>query len=59
MSTKKVTWKHIYEDFAQRHPKLSKRVVHYHPHSYATIKLYFDDMQMIYDYDLHRATIIS
>lgn len=56
----KITWKAIYDDFKRRHPNMSKRVVDWRPHNYATIKLYLDDgVLATYNYDEHCMYYIS
>ena len=50
MSTK-ITWDVIHKDFRMRFPHLKKEVVHWHPHDYVTIMLYFSDgRKATYDY---------
>ena len=57
---RKVTWNTIREDFKKYYPRQSKRVCEWRPHSYATIKLWTrDGLVMLYNYDEHRATILS
>lgn len=56
----KITWDKIFDDFKLRHPNLSKTVLHWHPHSYATILVYLSDgMKLTYNYDEKRAIIKS
>lgn len=56
---KKVKWKDVYEEFKRLYPNLSKRVMHYEPHSFATIQLFLSDgVRMLYDYDNKRAVIV-
>lgn len=60
MNKKKITWDVIYEDFKFRHPNLSKRVVHWHSHDYATILVYLEDgMRLTYNYDAKKAVILG
>lgn len=57
---KKITWNVIREDFKKHYPRQSKRVHDWRPHSYATIKLWTrDGLVLLYNYDEHRATIVS
>lgn len=56
----KVTWKDIIVDFKQRHPRLSKRVIYWCPHDYATILIHLKDgMKITYNYDDKKAVILS
>lgn len=52
--SKKITWDDVYKDFKIVYPNFSKEAIHWHPHSYSTIKIYFTDgRKMLYDYDVH------
>lgn len=56
----KITWNKIHKDFKQRHPNLSKEVIHWQPYAYATIKLWMKDgSKIVYNYDNHRATFVN
>ena len=55
----KVTWRSIYDDFVRRHPNLSKEVIHWRPHTYATILLICKDgKRILYNYDDRRTNFI-
>ena len=54
---RKITWQKIYEDFKAQYPKMCKKVVHWQPHDYATIILYFNDgKKKLYNYDTREVT---
>ena len=56
----KITFKMIYIDFKKRYPRLAKMVIHWQPHSYATIYVKLKNgMELTYDIDTERATILS
>lgn len=60
MKKKKITWSVIFEDFERRHPNLSKRVVRWCSHDYATILIFLDDgNRLTYNYDTKRAVITA
>lgn len=60
MSTKKITWDVIFEDFKMRHPNLSNKIVHWRSHSYAMILVCLEDgTRLTYNYDTKRAVITA
>ena len=57
---RKVTWKMIYSDFKALHPNLKKEVIHWHPHEFATIMLYFKNKdKATYNYDTKEVYFIK
>ena len=55
--SKKITWKKVYDKFKLKFPNLRKEVLHWSPHDYETIKLYFIDGRMAtYEYTANRFT---
>lgn len=55
----KVTWDVIFQDFQQRFPTLSKRVVDWQPLEFATIQIRLvDNEYMKYNYDMKHAEFI-
>ena len=49
---KKITWKDVFDDFKKTYPNMSRTVITFDPHSYATVILYFPDrVRMTYNYD--------
>ena len=52
VNARKITWDVIYRDFRRRYPNLSKEVIHWQPHSYATIEIELkDDSKLLFNYD--------
>jgi hypothetical protein len=39
----KMTWNKVFQTFKTKFPNLSKEALHWHPHNYGTIKVYFQD----------------
>lgn len=49
---KDVTWKDIYRDFVEKHPRYARKIVDYRPYDVCTIVLYFSDgTSTIYEYN--------
>lgn len=58
-SKRKVTWSDIFDDFKIRHPNLKSKAIHYQPHDYLTIVIWFSDgMKMEYDYFTHTGKFV-
>jgi hypothetical protein len=56
----KITWAKVYEDFKLKFPNLKKEVLHWHPYTYATVKLYFKDgRKATYNYDDRKFTYLK
>ena len=50
----KVTWKDVFDDFKQRHPRLSKTVLRWFPSDVGEITvILMGGDQIVYDYDSH------
>lgn len=59
-SKDKLTWDMVFEDFKIRYPKLVKDVTLWFAYDVGQIEIYLiGRMELIYDYDLHRAMIRS
>lgn len=59
MSTK-TTWKDVYERFKLTYPRLCKTAVHWHPHSFGTILIYFEDgRKATFNYDEPRLKFLK
>lgn len=60
MSSNKIPWQKVFDDFKRRHPRLSKQVTYWCPHDYLTVLIYLNDgMKLTYSYLDHRATILG
>lgn len=56
----KVTWKDVYELFNLTYPRLSKTAVHWHPDSFGTILIYFEDgRKATFNYDEPRLKFLK
>lgn len=59
-SKDKLTWDMVFEDFKFRYPKLVKDVTLWFAYDVGQIEIHLiGGMELIYDYDLHRAMIRS
>lgn len=56
----RITWDVIFQDYKKRHSKKAKEVLHYCPHSFATILLYFPNRcRALYNYDTKEFRMLS
>lgn len=56
----RLTWDMVFKDFKNRHPKLAEDVTLWFAYDVGQIEIHLiGGMELIYDYDLHKATICS
>lgn len=59
-SNVKITWDDVYLDFQKRYPTWRKIVRYWHPHTYGTILIHFEDgITTSYNYDDHQMKFIK
>lgn len=59
-SEEKLTWDIVFEDFKKRYPKLVEKVTLWFAYDVGQIEIHLkDNIELVYDYDEHRAMIIK